>query len=125
MSNYPPGVTGREFEIAGPDYEEDRHLACEAEGVAVAVVDAGARVALKQSTEYVANALAALDSGDAETAARWLRNASARLPMAVAEVVDIGVCPFEGDVTVAGYHGEETWTCPLCETEHTTDAVGE
>ena len=23
MSNYPPGVTGNEFEIAGPDYEQE------------------------------------------------------------------------------------------------------
>ena len=23
VSNYPPGVTGNEFEIAGPDYEQD------------------------------------------------------------------------------------------------------
>lgn len=24
MSNYPPGVTGNEYQIAGPDYEEER-----------------------------------------------------------------------------------------------------
>lgn len=28
MSNYPPGVTGREYEIAGPDFEQERDIAC-------------------------------------------------------------------------------------------------
>ena len=27
-SNYPPGVTGHEFEIAGPDYEKDSEEIC-------------------------------------------------------------------------------------------------
>ena len=36
MSNYPPGVTGNEFAIAGPDYEresDDRCPYCESEMV--------------------------------------------------------------------------------------------
>lgn len=28
MSNYPPGVTGSEYEIAGPDYERDSDQPC-------------------------------------------------------------------------------------------------
>ena len=28
MSNYPPGVTGNEYEIAGPDYEDDTDYPC-------------------------------------------------------------------------------------------------
>lgn len=28
MNNYPPGVTGDEYEIAGPDYERDIDGAC-------------------------------------------------------------------------------------------------
>lgn len=28
-SNYPPGVTGAEYEIAGPDREEDEERECE------------------------------------------------------------------------------------------------
>ena len=27
-SNYPPGVTGNEFEIAGPDYERESDVRC-------------------------------------------------------------------------------------------------
>lgn len=27
-SNYPPGVTGNEYEIAGPDYEQDHPESC-------------------------------------------------------------------------------------------------
>ena len=28
MSNYPPGVTGNEYEIAGPDYEKESDIPC-------------------------------------------------------------------------------------------------
>lgn len=28
MSGYPPGVTGMEYEIAGPDFEEEREEEC-------------------------------------------------------------------------------------------------
>lgn len=28
MTNYPPGVTGNEYEIAGPDFEEDSDTPC-------------------------------------------------------------------------------------------------
>ena len=28
MSNYPPGVTGNEYEIAGPDYERESDTPC-------------------------------------------------------------------------------------------------
>lgn len=28
MSNYPPGVTGNEYEIAGPDYEDYTDRSC-------------------------------------------------------------------------------------------------
>lgn len=28
LSNYPPGVTGNEYEIAGPDYEEEVEGEC-------------------------------------------------------------------------------------------------
>lgn len=28
MSNYPPGVTGNEYEIAGPDYERESDVLC-------------------------------------------------------------------------------------------------
>ena len=27
-SNYPPGVTGMEYEIAGPDFEEEAKMRC-------------------------------------------------------------------------------------------------
>jgi len=29
VSNYPPGVTGREYEIAGPDYEREARHHCD------------------------------------------------------------------------------------------------
>jgi hypothetical protein len=37
MTNYPPGVTGREYEIAGPDWEKDEDETCEACGVVATI----------------------------------------------------------------------------------------
>lgn len=28
LSNYPPGVTGNEYQIAGPDWEQEDHRYC-------------------------------------------------------------------------------------------------
>lgn len=38
MSNYPPGVTGAEFEIAGPDWEREENKSCGAEDVSINAV---------------------------------------------------------------------------------------
>lgn len=37
MSSYPPGVTGNEFEIAGPDYEQEEERTCDSNDVTIKV----------------------------------------------------------------------------------------
>ena len=41
MSNYPPGVTGRELQIAGPDWEDEIEVTCRAKNVTWLVAAAG------------------------------------------------------------------------------------
>jgi hypothetical protein len=44
MSNYPPGVSGNEYEIAGPDYQEELpHKECPECGVTGSLMQEGYR----------------------------------------------------------------------------------
>ena len=114
MSSYPAGVTGREYAIAGPDFEADEEVTCGAEDVTVTRWTTASRQALK-------NVGAMVESGAATAA---VLNALARV-LSTLERVDLAVCPFEGEVTIQGYQGEAWWECPLCGTEHTRDLAAE
>ena len=46
MSNYPPGVTGREFAIAGPDWEGEEQRTCENTDVEVVIQGVDGPVAI-------------------------------------------------------------------------------
>lgn len=109
MSNYPAGVTGREYAIAGPDFEEDLEVTCGATAVTIARWSA-------TTTSSLSAAIAALEHGSVGTAIGALRGLRG-----TCEEVDLDACPFEGVVTVQGYQGESWWECPLCGTEHTRD----
>lgn len=39
MSNYPDNVTGREYEIAGPDWDGDIERTCATKNVTITIVD--------------------------------------------------------------------------------------
>jgi hypothetical protein len=107
--NYPPGVTGREYEIAGPDWERDLHRACGAKNVTVNVVQG----------DPVQAALDALNSIGPDVP--WEDGVKrARLALIGDPVtdVDFDVCPFDAETLVEGFNGMESWTCPLCGTEH-------
>lgn len=93
MSNYPPGVTGAEFAISGPDYEQVEQKTCGATNVMIGMVP-----------------------GDELQSA-----ISAGRAVDISSIVAFsGDCPWvDGDVDVQGYRHERWWTCPACGTEHT------
>lgn len=125
MSNYPPGVTGNEYAIAGPDAEFDLDVTCADDGdggaVSISVVDATARSALKNLQTFLVKALEAFDSGDADAARRWVAQAKGQAFMAGHDDVELERCPFVGTVTVQAFHGEMWWDCPLCGMEHRSE----
>ena len=113
MSNYPPGVTGMEYEISGPDYEETEAVECDEECLYVpahlvetAIVTAGDRLNRALTGQGVQNEIR-----DALADLTYLREALG------GEGTQEG-CGFEGDVDVAGYRGQKWWTCPRCGAEH-------
>lgn len=114
MTNYPPGVTGSEWAIAGPAFENDEHRTCGVENVTLVTMPEGAAAAINK----VVNEM--LKPEVAENRAAW----ASRLQVAMADVeeTEVAECPFEGEVTVWGDEfGVPHWTCPVCGNEHEED----
>ena len=116
-SNYPPGVTGNEYAISGPDYEETETKACPNEACAF--------VPLAQVNDGLADVQ------------HWLMQMSFRsqplseqIDKAVADLTKLlGAldqvempCDWTGEVDVQGYQGQKWWNCPRCGTEHTEES---
>ena len=117
-SNYPPGVSGHEYAIAGPDYEQDEERTCGAEDVEFTTLSAADGKRLDVATDAVRK-LALLRSptpDDHELAMEAYRALSAIY--SDREDVTLPTCPFNGTVTVNGSGDERWWTCPLCHTSH-------
>ena len=111
LSNYPPGVTGHELEIAGPDWEQDLERTCGVENVELHVFALDDMKAIR-ATAMATGAQGKGKQRDADVMQRTLRRALSR-------VLDITVtCPFDGEITVWSYHGVSHWTCPMCGHEH-------
>lgn len=120
MSNYPPGVTGREWQIAGADREVDERRTCGAENVEVLVPR-------DEVESYIDLALGVL------TGRVLVREGADRVDRAIVHLTrafeafkgmdktEVAVCPFDGTVTVQQYGTTLTWVCPLCDTDHEED----
>ena len=126
MSNYPPGVTGMEYEISGPDYEETEAKDCDNQQclyVSAALVrDLIATVAQRLQVASqggtlgadVAQKMATLSLDDLNAFVLALPDDEVEYP-----------CEWSGDVDVQGYQGQKWWTCPRCGTEHTEEIEDE
>ena len=94
-SNYPPNVSGREPEIAGPDAEYVGERVCGAVDVLIP-------------------AYAADDVPIMILKAQRGMLLPLVLKMATKYKIEAAACPFEGKVDIARYHDTEEWTCPVC-----------
>lgn len=113
MSNYPPGVTGGEPQIAGPlaEYTETHSCGDQTSKRILTVASEAALAHLQGAlTEMVSSGIIH------ETSLPALANYVSQLEAGLIEV-DV-ICPFDGPVDVAYFKGYATWTCPECGTEH-------
>ncbi|MEI7890281.1 MAG: hypothetical protein WCI34_08215 [Actinomycetes bacterium] len=114
-SNYPPGVTGRELEIAGPDWEGEMDVKCAGENVEVTVFRPDDIETLKRIAA-VKGAQGAGKQRDADVIQMSLRRMLSRMV-----TVTLPVCPFEGEVEAWMYQHVTHWECPVCGTSHDED----
>lgn len=96
MSNYPPGVTGFEPEIAGYDeFEQSLDCGAEWEGEFMA----------PEGVVLVSSALLVEDSSRRDELLR----------SALGMIVDVSIpCEWSGVATVYWSGGQGTWECPRC-----------
>lgn len=110
VSNYPPGVTGRELQIAGPDWEGSVQRECTQEDVLVQVIKDPAET--KRSLETLADVVkygVATRPSAAMAYERLKRNIV---------VAELPKCPFSGQVDAWTYRESLRWTCPTCGHEY-------
>lgn len=119
MSNLPPGVTGSEYQIAG-GREYDLPRTCGAPDAAILLP--------ADDVRWFASMALGILRGDIITrstqrvaAAAYLERIEAAY--AAGEKIEVGNCPFDGEVTVEFFGGICRWTCPMCDKEHEEDVA--
>ena len=114
MSNYPPGVTGREWQIAGYDAEEEAYREC-GKGGYVHVMTADALREINRIKVLLA------EIAEGKKPASLAETLVSNLEYLVNHYingVEIDKCPFAGEVVIGWYRKEGDWECPLCGWEH-------
>jgi hypothetical protein len=113
MSNYPPGVTGNEYEIAGADEEWVEERACNNEEFDYVMVSPEAfKYASQLGSKYWS-----LTEQDqiAKEIGKHLRQLNSLFNVTGGNsVVQYGKCGFVGDVMLESYRDTIYWTCPIC-----------
>ena len=116
MSNYPPGVTGNEYEIAGPDKEwEDEHWECTNQKYEVAIVPQSLVRSCKKFSDGV------YQTEEIEERKRNITHYmhSIRFNLQSNEIVEQTMpCGYIGDVIKQMYNGMIFWTCPRCNKDY-------
>lgn len=125
MSNYPPGVTGNELEIAGYD-EREMYVECQKE-VKLFVVDQALKsklASLKIRVEGSTTWGSLKENPDTIEACHrqlaYLKKTVLQLNRDVYDLPTVEVaCPFEDEVMVYAHPSVGAhWACPVCDTEH-------
>jgi hypothetical protein len=117
-SNLPPGVTGGEYEIAGPDYEAEEFHACCAKTVDWHVLTS---VQLRSLEALVAGVRSLAFPPPGETPPVPVRLYGLAAALEQVEKVSFDECPFAGEVMVFGYRGRRWWRCPACGADYEND----
>lgn len=123
MSNYPPGVTGREYEISGPTYEETEERDCPNQQcmyVPVDLVRAHVATAVQRLVEVSLFAKPLTSEHTMKEVRKALADLNELVIALPGEEAEFP-CEFSGDVDVTGYGDQKWWTCPRCGAEHTED----
>lgn len=105
-SNYPPGVSGNEYEIAGADSEWEELEDCNGEIEIMPIP--------YDSAEAIVDAIKSVkdldDIEDLKATIRFLQSA-------VENFIDTSItitCPLDEEVYKESYRGITRWECPIC-----------
>ena len=105
MSNYPPGVSGNELEIAGPDWEGEVTRTCSQTDVTLHLV-----------TKYAIGNIRLWHTIHKD------EPMTAQDILGLCEEITVAECPcIDVEVDAWSYGGTLHWTCPACEHEYEED----
>lgn len=113
MSNYPPGVSGNEYEISGPDSEWEEEFQCDNDDFEFVMISPHAWNYLSETGKLI-NTI----KGQEEINTNWYHRFS--MINAMINYADItteiqhGKCGFVGEVLKQSYRSEIWWDCPQC-----------
>jgi hypothetical protein len=124
-SNYPPGVTGREYAISGPEAEVETEVVCGMKDITLRnlpqtsldiLMTARSKIVILTQHYFPPDVVPPFDEEREQIASEVYRLLERALrPVSEGATVD---CPFEGEVTVSWYGGIGSWTCPCCGYDH-------
>ena len=114
MSNYPPGVSGNEYEIAGPDNEwEDDDFACSNDEFEYVMISPATFEYISEMSRlyYMENHLAQIR----DNLRHRLSLLSAYIDSSnITTEVQYGKCGYAGTVLKESYRDQVWWNCPHC-----------
>jgi hypothetical protein len=124
-SNYPPGVTGREWQISGPDVEREEAHTCGAKGIMIHNIPQLAIDRLMTARGRIVPLTQKVwppdrpqpDPEEHRQAAIDIYQALLGAIQNISDGADVD-CPWEGDVEVSYVDGVGIWHCPCCGTEY-------
>lgn len=113
MSNYPPGVSGNEFEISGADNEWEEEFQCDNDDFEYVMISPYAWKYLSETGKLIHTI-----KGQEEINTNWYHRFSMINAMInyadMTTEIQHGKCGFVGDVLKQSYRGEIWWDCPQC-----------
>lgn len=117
MSNYPPGVSGNEYEIAGPDAEWEEEFECTNDEFDYVMISP---YAFKYASELASKYSRTDTLNDVkDNLYRYLSHLNACLNFAdITTEVQYGKCGYVGDVLKQSYRDRIWWNCPYCGKEY-------
>jgi hypothetical protein len=117
MSNYPPGVTGNEYEIAGADAEWIEERQCNNDEFDYVMVSPEA---FKYASELGSRCWNLNDRDEIiKEIGKHLRQLNTLFNLTGGSgEVQHGKCGFVGDVMLESYRDKIYWSCPTCGKDH-------
>lgn len=117
MSNYPDGVTGNEYEIAGPDKEWEEEFECENDEFQFVMIH-------PDTFEYISklgrDLIRIKDSDNWQSLLyQYASRISTSVNMSdITSEIQTEKCGFVGYVDKQSYRGQIWWQCPRCGKEY-------
>ena len=117
MSNYPPGVTGNEYEIAGPDREWSEEFECSNEEFEYVMITP---YAYEFCSELGNKIYSIKGKEDLQTNLyKYISMINSMFNMSdITTETQVKKCGFVGEVDKQSYGGQIWWECPQCGKEY-------